>query len=82
MQFDVSAQNQSIAGDGKPQGSLEAETLLTVQEVAALLRVPVSWVYERTRRRGSERLPHVKVGKYVRFRPAEIEAYLETLRRD
>jgi len=82
MQFDVSTGSQSFAGGGTPQESREAETLLTVQEVAALLRVPVSWVYERTRRRGSERLPHVKVGKYVRFRPAEIEAYLETLRRD
>ena len=82
MQFDVSAESASPAGDGKPQEFFDAETLLTVQEVAALLKVPVSWVYERTRRRGSERLPHVKVGKYVRFRPAEIEAYLETLRRD
>jgi excisionase family DNA binding protein len=66
----------------EPDVQLAVEQLLTVREVAELLRVPVSWVYERTRRRGSERLPHVKVGKYVRFRPAEIEAYLETLRRD
>lgn len=82
MQPDIVAPYQSIAGDSKPQESPDAETLLTVQEVAALLKVPVSWVYERTRRCGNERLPHVKVGKYVRFRPAEIEAYLETLRRD
>jgi excisionase family DNA binding protein len=66
----------------EPDVQLAVEQLLTVREVAGLLRVPVSWVYERTRRQGSERLPHVKVGKYVRFRPAEIEAYLETLRRD
>jgi excisionase family DNA binding protein len=64
-----------------PQLSTEAERLLTVHEVAELLRVPVSWVYERTRRRGSERIPHLKMGKYVRFRPAEIEAYLEGLPR-
>ena len=55
--------------------------LLTVKEVAAILRVPVSWVYERTRRRGSEQLPYIKMGKYLRFRLPEIEQYLEQLRR-
>ena len=64
-----------------PQPPTEAERLLTVQEVAELLRVPASWVYERTRRRGDQHLPHIKMGKYVRFRPAEIEAYLEGLHR-
>ena len=59
----------------------ESEALLTVHEVAELLRVPVSWVYERTRQRGMNRLPHLKVGKYVRFRLSEVEEYLETLRR-
>ena len=62
--------------------SVEPERLLTVHEVAELLRVPASWVYERTRRRGNERIPHVKMGKYVRFRPAEVEAYLEGLHRE
>jgi excisionase family DNA binding protein len=48
----------------------DLQELLTVEEVAALLKVGKSWVYEHTRSRGvprSERLPHVKVGKYVRF---------------
>ena len=58
------------------------ESLLTVKEVAEILRVPVSWVYERTRRRGGERLPHVKVGKYLRFRQSDLAAYVETLRRE
>jgi excisionase family DNA binding protein len=58
-----------------------AEPLLTVHEVAEFLRVPPSWVYERTRRRGTDRLPHVKVGKYLRFRLSDLETYLETLRR-
>jgi len=58
-----------------------AGALLTVHDVAGFLRVPSSWVYERTRRRGRERLPHVKVGKYLRFRQSDLEAYVETLRR-
>jgi excisionase family DNA binding protein len=65
-----------------PRRSVEAQRLLTVPEVGELLRVPVSWVYERTRLRGSERLPHIKVGKYLRFRAEEIERYIEALRRD
>ena len=59
----------------------EPEKLLTVREVAELLSVPPSWVYERTRSRGVNRLPHLKMGKYVRFRLSDVQAYLETLRR-
>ena len=46
--------------------------LLTVEDVAALLKVSKSWVYEHTRARNaprSEQLPHVEIGKYVRFDP-------------
>ena len=55
----------------------ELGELLTVDELAALLKVPKSWVYARTRRRGSQRLPHVKVGKYLRFHEQTIRAWLE-----
>lgn len=53
--------------------------LLTVDEVAALLKVSRSWVYEHTRSRGSrsDRLPHIKVGKYVRFDARSVRAFLE-----
>jgi excisionase family DNA binding protein len=46
--------------------------LLTVREVAELLRVPVSWVYGRTRKRSLERLPGYRLGKYWRFREKEV----------
>jgi len=55
-------------------------TLLTVQEVAEILKVPVSWVYEHTRGRCSEKLPYVKVGKYLRFFDADIANYLHAIR--
>ena len=54
--------------------------LLTVADVAALLKVSKSWVYEHTRARGtprSDRLPHIKIGKYVRFDPQLVRAFLE-----
>ena len=57
---------------------LEAlDRLLTVEEVAELLRVPKSWVYGRTRKRGLERLPHLKLGKYVRFDESAVREFLE-----
>jgi excisionase family DNA binding protein len=59
----------------------EPERLLTVRDVAELLSVPRTWIYERTRQRGIHRLPHLKMGKYVRFRLRDVQAYLETLRR-
>ena len=52
-----------------------AERLLTVQEVADRLRVPLSWVYDRTR---SNDIPgQVKIGKYVRIRESELESYIK-----
>jgi len=46
--------------------------LVTVQEIAAVLHVPTTWVYGRTRSRGLERIPHFKLGKYLRFSKAEV----------
>jgi excisionase family DNA binding protein len=54
--------------------------LLTVEEVAQLLRVSRSWVYDHTRSRStprSERLPHIKLGKYLRFDARVVRAFLE-----
>ena len=54
--------------------------LLTVADVAALLKVSRSWVYEHTRLRGksrSDRLPHIKLGKYVRFDRHVVRAFLD-----
>ena len=42
------------------------KSLITVQELADILKVPVSWIYQRTSL-GQEAIPHVKMGKYVRF---------------
>lgn len=41
--------------------------LLIAAELAELLNVHESWVYEQTRLRASDPIPHHKMGKYVRF---------------
>jgi excisionase family DNA binding protein len=58
----------------------ERGQLLTVHEVAQLLHVPASWVYERTRRQSSDQLPHVKLGKYLRFEEATITEFIQRQR--
>jgi excisionase family DNA binding protein len=62
----------------------QIDELLTVDEVAALLKVSRTWVYEHTRKRGTPRsgwLPHIKVGKYVRFEPRAVREFVVRLSR-
>ena len=66
---------ESKLSSDKAEESLDA--LLTVEEVAALLKVPKSWIYCKTRQRGLERLPHVKLGKYLRFDEQAVRAFLQ-----
>jgi excisionase family DNA binding protein len=53
------------------------EDLLTVGEVAALLRVPASWIYARTADASIEDIPHLKLGRHLRFRRTEVLVWLE-----
>jgi excisionase family DNA binding protein len=41
---------------------------------AALLGVPTSWVLAEAR---ADRIPHVRLGKYVRFEPSTLTAWWE-----
>ena len=61
-------------------GGSESDCLLTIQQVAAMLHVPVSWVYGRTRARSTQRLPGIRLGKYWRFREEEIHRWIESQR--
>jgi len=55
--------------------------LLTIHEVADLLQVPVSWVYEHTRHRCVNRIPGIRLGKYWRFERGDVEAWIDANRR-
>lgn len=52
------------------------QRLLTVQELADVLSVPVTWIYDRTRAGCTDRIPHYRVGKYLRFAEDEVVDYL------
>jgi excisionase family DNA binding protein len=59
----------------------EHNQLLTVEEVARLLQVPRSWVYQTCRPGTLDPLAHIKLGKYLRFDRGEVLHYLERLKR-
>ena len=48
------------------------KALLDAQQAAALLNVPASWVAAEAR---ANRIPHVKLGRYVRFDADELEMW-------
>ena len=58
---------------------MENQELLTVEEMAARLKVPPSWLYSRTRVKGSEAMPGVlRCGKYLRFFPDAVLDWIKT----
>ena len=72
----LGAQGQPPAAEAKTRGSLPDEALpvsspfVTVRETASLLRVPLSWVYERTRQ--PDGIPCYRAGKALVFDREEV----------
>jgi excisionase family DNA binding protein len=66
-------ERQRATGDMPGAEPSEADELLTLDEVAAILKLPKSWIYERTRRK---LIPHVKLGKYLRFSRAALSKWV------
>jgi excisionase family DNA binding protein len=55
----------------------EDDDLLTVEELRDWLKVPKSWIYERVRARKGLKLPHIKLGHYLRFERAAVQDFLK-----
>jgi excisionase family DNA binding protein len=62
------------ARGGARSARSEAATLLTADELAARWRVRKSHIYAMAREGD---LPHVRLGKYVRFREQAVAAWLD-----
>lgn len=65
----LSAIERHGAGDGRGEGSVLTE-VMTAQQLAALLQMPVSTIEDYARR---QVLPSVKLGRHRRFIRSEIE---------
>ena len=55
---------------------MERDRLLTADEVAEMLRVTRGWIYAETRAR---RIPHLRLGRYVRYRESAVREWMERL---
>jgi excisionase family DNA binding protein len=52
--------------------AVNPEEILTPEEVAVLLRVKPSFVYEKVRRRSVRPIPCHRIGRYIRFKKSEV----------
>lgn len=62
MSHDNTREPEAAAGHGM-------EPLMLVEEAAAVLRVAPDWLYRAAR---ADRIPSVRMGRNVRFRPEDI----------
>jgi excisionase family DNA binding protein len=53
-------------------------SLMTADEVAELLGVTRAWIYEQSR---AGRMPHVKLGRYYRYRIESLDEWMDELER-
>ena len=53
------------------------DNLVTIDELAEILKVQKSWLYSRTRQRGADSIPTLRIGKYLRFRVEEVLDWLD-----
>ena len=59
------------------QVQCEDDALFTVQSLAKYLEVSPQWIYERVQ---LKEIPHIKVGKFPRFRKTDIKTWLNSQR--
>lgn len=57
---------------------MTGRALLDANDAAELLNVPKSWVLAEAR---ADRIPHLKLGKYVRFSEAELLEWCQSRQR-
>lgn len=50
--------------------------LLTPHDVAKLFGVHVDWIYDQC---AAGKMPHVRLGRSIKFRPSDLEEYLDSV---
>ncbi len=51
--------------------------LVTINEMAEILKVKPSWLYFRTMKTGDNAIPRVNVGKYIRLNPDAVMQWIK-----
>jgi excisionase family DNA binding protein len=65
-------ENQAVPVTSSPDNAVR---LFTIKEAAEVLRIPISWLYERTRRNA---IPYRRIGKYVRFTQDDLKEIISS----
>jgi excisionase family DNA binding protein len=65
-------ENQQVPVTTSPDYTVR---LFTIKEAAEVLRIPISWLYERTRRNA---IPYRRIGKYVRFTQDDLKEIISS----
>ena len=52
------------------------DNLETIDELAARWKVKKPWVYKQTMKKDADSIPRINVGKYIRFVPEKVDAWL------
>ena len=59
--------NEDTKHPKEKEAPYDPDALLTIDELAAKLKVNKSWLYSPARRKGPDAIPCIKVGKYNRY---------------
>ena len=78
MSSEVEDSVASARAAWNPTALAAVEPLLDAKGAAALLNVPATWVLAEAR---ADRIPHVRLGRYVRFDAAELHIWWQSRRR-
>ncbi len=76
--LDVDALASAVAERIAPAAPIAGPALVDADAAATQLAVPASWVRAEAR---ADRIPHVRLGRYVRFDPVELDAWWRERRR-
>ncbi len=73
------ATRESVVQEAVAPQSLHRYEFIDSKELASRWSLPESWIREQVRSRSTDKLPHVRFGKYVRFRwgSPELEGWAE-----
>lgn len=79
----LSHQGGGVARNGRTHDPEQLELpfvarYLTIDQVAAMIEVPKSFIYRRTARGHGDPIPHYRLGGHLRFKLEDIEAWIES----
>lgn len=74
-EFQTARKRAAELGIGSRTGESQIEPLVDAERMGELAGVPGAWIAEAARQ---DRIPSIRLGKYVRFRPSAVLASQET----